>query len=190
MHRLLYIHGFLSSSQSVKARQTHQWLQQHRPDWEFICPDLDADPRRAMAQLLAAASGPADSRLHCVGSSLGGFWATCLAERLGCKSVLINPAVRPHTRFKSLVGQTLSHYYTGEPFVLTSQALEFLASVSPAIRHPERYWVLLQTGDETLDYRDAVEFYGDSRLEVEPGGNHAFTGFAERLPAIIDFLEQ
>ncbi len=189
MHRLLYIHGFLSSSQSVKAQQTRRWLQQYRPDWEFICPDLDADPRRAMAQLAAAASGAAGSKLSCIGSSLGGFWATCLTERLGCKSVLINPAVRPHTRFKDLVGQTLSHYYTGEPFVLTSEALEFLASVNPTVRIPDRYRIFLQTGDETLDYRDAVEFYGECHLEIEQGGNHSFVGFAERLPAIIDFLE-
>ncbi len=189
MPTLLYIHGFLSASQSTKAQQCRQWLARNKPHWQFECPDLSSYPQQALQALTDLVESRPDASFRLVGSSLGGFWATVLAERTGCKAVLINPAVEPQRRFKNLVGQTLTHYYTGADTVLSDQDLDFLQQVSPRITDPDRYWLLVQTGDMTLDYRHAVDFYRGCRQTIEPGGNHSFEHFDRWIPQIVDFLD-
>lgn len=189
MPTLLYIHGFLSSSQSTKAQQCRQWLARNRPDWQFACPDLSSCPQQALQTLLDLIESLSGETFALVGSSLGGYWATVLGERFRCRTVLINPAVEPHRRFKALVGQTLTHYYTGADYILTNQDLAFLQQLSPRVTYPERYWLLVQTGDVTLDYRHAVDFYDGCHQTVVQGGNHAFEHFDRWLPQIVKFLD-
>lgn len=193
MPTLLYIHGFLSSPASLKAQQTLHWLQQNRPDWRFVCPLLSSYPGEAHAELcrLVEQDLLAGEPVYIIGSSLGGFWATALTERFGFKSALINPAVSPHKRFVHLVGQTLHNYHSGEPCRLTELDLAILRELdTPVLTRKDLYWLLAQTGDETLDYRDAVAKYAGCRQQVEEGGSHAFDGFIDRLPGIIAFFEQ
>ena len=125
-----------------------------------------------------------------MGSSLGGFWATWLVEHYGCPAILINPAVRPHKRFDELVGQELANYHTGEKVTLSPQDLKDLSTFHcDALKNTGLYWVLIQKGDETLDYRDAVAYYRGCRQTVESGGDHSFQGFQHWLPEITEFLE-
>lgn len=188
MPTLLYIHGFLSSSQSTKAQQCRQWLAQNKPDWQFECPELSSYPQEAWQTLTDLIESRPEERFALIGSSLGGYWATALGERLPCRIVLINPAVEPHRRFKALVGQTLTHYYTGDKTVLTDKDLDFLQQLNPRVTHPDRYWLLVQTGDATLDYRHAVDFYDKCKQTVEQGGNHSFEHFERWMPQIVEFL--
>lgn len=191
MPTLLYIHGFLSSPQSIKAQQTQQWLQRHRPQWQFLCPSLSSYPALARQELeqIVATLDPNDD-LYLVGSSLGGFWATYLAERYGFKAVLINPAVSPHKRFQALEGQSLTHYHTNEIVQLGADDLVVMAACdTPQLTNTDLYWLLVQTGDETLDYRDAVAKYHGCRQTVEAGGNHSFVGYELWLAEIADFFE-
>ncbi|OYY96480.1 MAG: esterase, partial [Polaromonas sp. 28-63-22] len=96
---LLYLHGFRSSPQSVKARQLAAIVRQRHPAVRWWCPQLPPSPRAAMALLQGVIDGwPQEAgfeRMAVVGSSLGGFYATAVAERLGCRAVLLNPAVDP-----------------------------------------------------------------------------------------------
>jgi len=133
------------------------------------------------------------SRAHetCViGSSLGGFWSSYVVERnLAQKAVLVNPAVAPHTRFHELVGQELENYYTGERYMLNDQDLNVLLDcdcAKPAM--VSSYYLLLQKGDEVLDYRLAYERYNDCKKIVEEGGNHSFENFENHLPNILSFF--
>lgn len=189
MPALVYLHGFLSSPLSAKAQQTQSWLKTFRPNIRYYCPQLSSYPGQARAvldQLMVALAG---QQVGLIGSSLGGFWATYLAEKHDLRAVLVNPAVRPQDRFTEFVGQPLKNYHSDDEYRLTSVDLEDL--IAADVVEPQRsanYWVMLQTGDETLDYRQAAEKYTASKLLVEEGGNHTFEAFADWLPDIVDFL--
>lgn len=186
MPTLIYIHGFNSSPQSHKAGLLHQWLALHRPDIHFIAPDLNIFPAQ-VAELLAnlVQQYPQAGLL---GSSLGGFYATWLNQCYGNKAVLVNPAVKAYDLLSGLLGD--KHYlHTETGHILTVEHVQQLLALEvDALNTPERLWVLLQTGDETLDYTLALAKYPHSPLLVEQGGNHAFDTFEHHISAIIDFL--
>lgn len=148
-------------------------------------PALHHHPRQAIAQLEAAIAELGAPLL--VGSSLGGYYATYLAERHGLKALLVNPAVTPHKHFDGYLG-TQHNHYTGEAWELTHDHVQALAELEvPAPVDASRYQVWLQTADETLDYRHAERYYRACALRIQAGGDHSFQGFAERLPALLAF---
>ncbi|AJE20245.1 YqiA/YcfP family alpha/beta fold hydrolase [Azotobacter chroococcum] len=182
---ILYIHGFNSSSASLKAQQLIRAMQALGLGARLRVPDLHHHPCQAIAQLETALAELGRPML--VGSSLGGYYATHLAERHGLPAVLINPAVRPHRLFDGRLGPQLNHY-SGETWELTADHLAALAALEvPPPQDPVRYRVWLQTGDETLDWRDAATYYRHCAPSVETGGDHAFQGFAGRLPELLAF---
>ncbi|MBK4998529.1 esterase [Pseudomonas sp. S31] len=182
---ILYIHGFNSSPLSTKARQLAAVMQQLGLAGQLRVPELHHHPRQAIAQLEACIA-ELDAPLL-VGSSLGGYYATHLAERHGLKALLVNPAVTPHKRFDGYLGTQRNHY-SGETWELTLDHVQALAELEVAApADPSRYQVWLQTGDETLDYRHAEQYYRGCALRIQAGGDHGFQGFAERLPALLAF---
>lgn len=182
---ILYIHGLNSAPSSMKASQLQAAMDQMGLSGQLRVPALHHHPRQAIAQLEAGISELGRPLL--VGSSLGGYYATHLAERHGLKALLINPAVNPHQLFDGYLGAQTNHY-TGETWELTHDHVQALAELEvPAPNDPERYQVWLQTGDETLDYRRAERFYRACALRIEAGGDHSFQGFALHLPAMLAF---
>ena len=122
-----------------------------------------------------------------VGSSLGGFYATHLAETYGAKAVLINPAVHPDRDLAAYVGAQRNPY-TGEAYELTAGHFAELSAFKVArIARPQRYLLLVQTGDEVLDYRVAVAFFAGAWQLVQGGGDHTFHDFAVQIPVILRF---
>jgi predicted esterase YcpF (UPF0227 family) len=151
----------------------------------YAVPALHHRPAHAVAQIEEACAGVDASDLTLVGSSLGGFYATVMAERLGCRAALLNPAVHPHRHFERYLGPQ-KNLYTGEGFELTRSHIDDLAALDPpAITRPERYWLFVETGDEVLDYREAVAFYKGALQEVVRGGDHALVSFPEHIPEIV-----
>nr|MBF0685776.1 esterase [Pseudomonas sp.] len=182
---ILYIHGLNSSPLSQKASQLSAALERLGVADRLQVPALHHHPRQAIAQLETALAKLGRPLL--VGSSLGGYYATHLAERHGLKALLINPAVTPHRRFDGYLGQQ-TNLYSGEVWDLTEDHVTALAELEVAPpQDAERYQVWLQAGDETLDYRDAEAFYRGCALRIQAGGDHGFQGFAERLPALLAF---
>lgn len=182
---LIYIHGLNSSPASFKANLVKRRLESLGRGAEFLAPALPDRPRAAAALLEAEVAAHPGAAL--VGSSLGGFYATWLAERHGLKAVLVNPAVRPYEGLRQLLGAQ-QNLYTGERYELTQAHLDELAALEvPAITHPERYLLMVETGDEVLDYRDAVERYRGCRQLVIEGGDHAFKDFGEYLDTVLEF---
>lgn len=181
---ILYIHGFNSAPSSKKATQLVAVMQQLGLEEQLRVPALHHHPREAIAQLEAAIAELGAPLL--VGSSLGGYYATSLAERHGLKALLINPAVNPHQLFDGYLGSQ-QNLYTGETWELTVDHVHALAELEVAPpRDAERFQVWLQTADETLDYRRAEAFYRACALRIQAGGDHSFQGFAERLPALLN----
>ena len=183
---LLYLHGFTSGPQSRKAQALKERMAAAGRGDAFVCPQLPPSPAAAIAlaeEIIAARPGP----LALVGSSLGGYYATHLAERHGCRAVLVNPAVVAHIQLADYVGPH-RNLYSGEEFEFTPAHVEELRAIEvPALSRPENFWVLLETGDETLDYRRAVARYRGARQTVLTGGDHSFTRWDACLDAVIDF---
>lgn len=182
---ILYIHGFNSAPISMKAQQLIGVMQQAGLADSLRVPALHNHPRQAIAQLESAIAELGSPLL--VGSSLGGYYATHLAERHGLKALLVNPAVNPHQLFDGYLGAQ-QNFYTGETWELTLDHVQALAELEvPAPADAERFQVWLQTGDETLDYRRAERFYRACALRIQAGGDHSFQGFAQCLPALLSF---
>jgi len=182
---LLYIHGLNSSPASLKASQLLDVMRRLGLAEQLRVPALPHHPRQAIALLEATIAEL--GRPVLVGSSLGGYYATHLAERLGLKALLINPAVRPHLLFDGHLGPQQNHY-SGETWELTADHVAALAELDvPPPQDPARYQVWLQTADQTLDYRQAERYYRACALRIQAGGDHGFQGFAARLPALLSF---
>jgi len=189
MTSILYIHGFLSSPASTKARQTEAWLASAYPELTFLCPQLSSYPDAALNELTSLVER-CSTPLYVIGSSLGGFWANYLIEeKLAQKAVLVNPAVLPQTRFAEFVGKSLKSFYSDEVYTLEQSHIECLiAADRPQLSDPSRYWLMAQKGDETLDYRLAAQKYRDARQLIEDGGSHTFEGYEKWLPEIVKFF--
>jgi predicted esterase YcpF (UPF0227 family) len=184
---LVYLHGFISSPQSTKAAMLGDYLRNVVSGIRYRVPQLHHRPRRAVEQIESAVADVAREDLTLVGSSLGGFYATVVAERLGCKAALLNPAVHPHAHFARHLGPQ-RNLYTGDTFELTTDHLTDLLALDPsAVTRPERYWLFVETGDEVLDYREAVAFYAGALQHVIRGGDHSLASFPEHVPDIVEW---
>ncbi|MEX1033913.1 MAG: YqiA/YcfP family alpha/beta fold hydrolase [Cellvibrionaceae bacterium] len=189
MALLLYIHGFLSSPHSHKAQQVESWLKDNRLDIDYACPTLTAYPDHAIACLQDIVEQHSPEPVYLLGSSLGGYYATYLAEKYNLRAVLINPAVKPYRLISDYLNQDLKNYHTEDHYRLERRHIEVLRALeTDRLQYPANYWLLVQTADETLDYRDAVNTYRGCRQTVERGGDHGFQGFERWLPDIIRFF--
>ena len=194
---LIYLHGLNSSSQSTKAQQTIQYVHENKLDIDLWVPDLPCHPDQARSLMSDRISREHGMRpVYIVGSSLGGYYGTWLMQRLiylhpdiVTRLVLINPAVRPYELFRDYLGTQT--FYTGETWELTTSHVNTLKSL-------ETFWLdnardillMVQEGDETLDYRKALEKYANCQIIRQQGGNHSFEHYDDMLPAIFDFLSE
>lgn len=179
---IVYLHGFNSSPQSHKAQVLGRYMEQHGLGARYACPALPplaSDAIREIEEL--------PLRGAClVGSSLGGFYATYLAEKHAAKAVLINPAIEPHVGLRAYLGAQ-KNLHSGEPYELTAAHLEEWRRLCVPAITPSRYLLVVETGDEVLDYRMAVARYAGAEQVVIQGGDHSLQSFAEHLPRILRF---
>jgi len=184
---ILYLHGFRSSPLSFKARLLAARMRQLGLQEQWLCPQLPAEPRQAIQLALDLAQGCAARDLALIGSSLGGYYATWLAERLGCKAVLLNPAVAAARDLATQVGVS-TDYHTGAPFEFLPGYVDQLRELAvPAITRPERYFLLAATGDEVLDWREMVAHYPGARQHVVHGSDHGLSDFPDHMDAVLEF---
>jgi len=184
---VLYLHGFRSSPRSFKARVVQERLAALGRTDQLFCPHLPASPRDAMKLALLLVERYPAAELAVIGSSLGGFYATWLAERLGCRAVVINPAVDPLKSLEQHVGVT-TEYHSDAPFEFKREYIDELAELRvPRITRPERYFLLAATGDEVLDYRDMVAHYAGARQHVIEGSDHAISEFPQYVDEVLAF---
>ena len=187
---LLYLHGFLSSPASNKARMTAAAVARRHPSVTWLCPMLAASPKQAMAEVLQAIEHWPREAMGIIGSSLGGFYATWLAERLGCKAALLNPAVRPARDLAPHVGeQTLWH----EPdihFVLEPHYIDELRQMElPRITRPERYFAVIAKGDEVLDWQEMNAHFSGASIKLLAGSDHALSDYEQHVDEVLEFLQ-
>jgi len=180
---LIYLHGFNSSPASHKAQMMKAHMEGRGLGHLYACPAL---PPLAAEAIREIEKLPLDRNTCFVGSSLGGFYATYLAEKLDCRAVLINPAITPQAGLETYLG-TQKNLHTGAPYELTRAHLEGWRALRVERIDPEKYLVLLETGDEVLDWRAAARKYEGARMVVRDGGDHSLQCFPELIPRILDF---
>ena len=181
---LIYIHGFNSSPASSKAQLLKARLEALGRGAEFAAPALPHSPAQAAALLDALATRHPGAAL--VGSSLGGYYATYLAEKHGLKAALLNPAVRPYELLKDHLGMQ-QNFHTGERYEYTMRHVEELCALEVAAVTPGRYLLVAAKGDEVLDYRSAVERYRGCRQIVIERSDHGLSDFADYLQPVLEF---
>ena len=184
---ILYLHGFRSSPLSTKTSLLASRMQALGRGDEYLCPQLPASPQAAIAQALEIAGRVEPSELTLIGSSLGGYYATWLAERLGCRAVLLNPAVHAARDLASQVG-VKTQYHSNEAFEFKSIYIDELKALAiKQITHPERYFLIAATGDELLDWREMVAQFPHARQRVIPGSDHGISDFAHYADEVLAF---
>lgn len=186
---LLYLHGFRSSPRSFKAQRMEAAVRARHPGVAWWCPQLPPSPKQAMALVAGTVAGWPRERMAVVGSSLGGFYATWVAEQAGCRAVLLNPAVHPARDLSRYIGdqtcwhEPAEHFYFAPEYVAELRALE-----NGPVRHPERYFAVIAKGDEVLDWREMTGRYPGARIKLLEGGDHALSDFDDHLDEVLAFL--
>lgn len=180
---IVYLHGFNSSPQSHKAMVLKAEMERRGLARLYACPALPPLAADAMREIGKLALGAKDCL---IGSSLGGFYATWLAEKIGCRAALINPAIAPHVGLETYLGEQ-KNLHTGEPYELTRAHLQGWRELWVERVDPERYLLLLETGDEVLDWREAARRYEGARMIIRQGGDHSLQSFPEHIGRILAF---
>lgn len=183
---IIYLHGFNSAPSSHKAQSMRAHMEERGLGGRFFCPALPHRPEEAISLVEKALAVHGPRGVTFVGSSLGGFYATWLAEKHACRAILIQPAVLPHAGLTSCLGMQ-KNLFTGAQYELTQAHLDAWKAMVVEKPDPERYLLLLETGDEVLDYRDAVRRYEGARMVIRQGGDHTLQSFPEHLPRMLAF---
>lgn len=184
---LLYLHGFRSSPRSFKAKVVGARMAALGRGRELICPHLPASPKEAMALVATLTDRFPAEQLAIVGSSLGGYYANWLAERRGCRAVVINPATAPFMDLDQHVGVS-TEYHSNARFEFKREYIDELLELKvERITRPERYFLLAATGDEVLDYRAMVAHYAGARQTVIEGSDHAISEFEQYVDEVLAF---
>jgi predicted esterase YcpF (UPF0227 family) len=186
---LLYLHGFRSSPRSFKAERLRAWLATHRPALHWWCPQLPPSPREAMALIDdGLAAWPAGAFAVC-GSSLGGFYATAVAQRHGCRAVLINPAVDPARDLLACIGEQTAWHDPEQRFHFRAEFVDALRALAvPVLSRPQDILAIVAKGDELLDWREMSARYAAASLRLVEGSDHALSDFDDHLPHLLSFL--
>lgn len=190
---LLYLHGFRSSPQSMKARKMAVVVQQRHPAVHWWCPQLPPSPHAALQMVreeIAGWPGKAGyESMAVMGSSLGGFYATAVAEQTGCKAVLLNPAVEPTRDLARYIGEQTAWHNPDEHFFFEPRFVnELIAQHAGPLKAPQNYLAVIAKGDEVLDWHEMTARYAGAHIRLLEGGDHALSDFDQHLPAILDFL--
>lgn len=183
---IVYLHGFRSSPQSRKAQLLRAHLQQRGLADQYVCPALPASPRAASKLALDAARAKPPDRVALIGSSLGGYYATWVAEKLGCRAVLLNPAIDPARDLQAHIGRQ-PVFFSDDEIDFRPEYIDELRQLDARITQPERYFLIAATGDAVIDYRTMVAKYQGARQTVIEGGDHELSDFAQHVDEVLSF---
>ena len=188
---IIYLHGFRSAPASHKAQTLQRRMEELDLGHAFWCEQLSHIPSRAITlidnAIVEARQRFPDVAPTLIGSSLGGYYATFLAERHKLRAIVVNPAVLAPLTLEPWTG-IQTNLYTGESFDFTpAHVAELRALDISRISDPSRYWLLAEKGDEVLDWRHAEASYRGARQTILEGGDHGFSRWTEYLDEIIAF---
>ena len=185
---ILYFHGFASSSSSNKAKILKKYISRNYKNAEIIIPDLNNNFKLAVSQIYELINS-AKYPIVFMGSSLGGYYASYFSTKLKTKSVLINPAIPPLKDFEMYLGEN-ENYSTGKKFKITREDIRYIRKVSyKKYANAENTYVLLESGDEVLNYKETAKYFSGSYMDIVYGGSHSYESLDEKLKSIVNFIE-
>jgi uncharacterized protein len=187
---IIYLHGFRSSPASRKATMLREAMAARGGVNEYLCPALPASPARAIEETGRLVQGIAPERLALIGSSLGGYYATWLAEQIGCRAVLLNPAIRPQDDLAKQLGVQPVYFSDASIDFRREYLAELEAIDTPKITRPDRYLLIAATGDAVIDYRAMRRKYAGARQVVVEGSDHELSDFANYMDDVLEFCSQ
>jgi predicted esterase YcpF (UPF0227 family) len=186
---LLYLHGFRSSPQSTKARQVAGRMRERHPHVAWWCPQLPPSPKAAMDMVMRGVAGWPSASMGVIGSSLGGFYATGVAQATGCRAVLLNPAVDPARDLAHHIGEQAAWHDPGERFFFAPEYVDELRRLETgALVHPENFFAVIAKGDEVLDWREMTARYAGAKIKLLEGGDHALSDFGAHIDEVLEFV--
>jgi predicted esterase YcpF (UPF0227 family) len=186
---LLYLHGFRSSPRSAKAQQLARAVRERHPQVQWWCPQLPASPAAAMAMVMRELAHWPRATAGVIGSSLGGFYATHVAESLDCRAVLLNPAVDPARDLAGAIGEHAVWHEPAERFFFAPEFVAELRALEHGeIRHPENYFAVIAKGDEVLDWREMAGRHAGARIKLLEGSDHGLADFDRHMADVLHFL--
>ena len=186
---LLYLHGFRSSPRSAKALRMARWVREERPALTFACPQLPPSPAEAMTLIESVMADWPREHTAVIGSSLGGYYATVLTERIGCRAALLNPAVDPARDLAAYIGEQQCWQSPEDRFFFRAEFIDELNALTPgALSDPRRYGAVIAKGDELLDWREMLARYEGGTVRLLEGSDHGLSDFEDHLPFVIEFL--
>ena len=191
---LLYLHGFRSSPLSTKAQKMAMLMRDFYPQVQWWCPQLPPSPDEAMQLLCdgieAWQQEPGYESMALIGSSLGGFYATALAELVNCPAVVLNPAIEPARDLANYVGEQTSWQNPAERFDFKASYIDKLHALHAGpLKNPQNYLAVIAKGDEVLNWREMVTRYAGAQIRLIEGSDHAISDFDDHLPAVLEFLK-
>lgn len=189
MANLLYIHGFMSSPLSYKAQAMKSAIEQQYSHFSYYCPQLNENPKAAIAKLSNIINSKPNEEWLLIGSSLGGYYATYLSEKYKIRAVLINPAIKPYELLINYLGEQ-KNYHTDDVVEVKASYMDELKFIEKHEITKNNYLLLVQTGDEVLNYQQAVDKFKDCQHVIEQGGDHSFINFERKIPQIMAFLNE
>ena len=185
---ILYFHGFASSSNSNKAKVLKNYISKNYRETKIMIPDLDNNFKLAVSQIYKLIDSVKNPIVF-MGSSLGGYYASYFSTKLKTKSVLINPAIPPLKDFEMHLGQN-KNYSTGEKFIITANDIRYIRKISyKKYANAENTYVLLESGDNVLNYKETAKYFSGSHLDIVYGGSHSYESLDEKLKNIINFIK-
>lgn len=187
---LLYLHGFRSSPNSMKAVKVAERVQRDHPAVHWWCPQLPPSPREAIALIRQGTANWPREGMAVVGSSLGGFYATRVALDTGCRAVLLNPAVNPARDLAKYIGEQTAWHNPEERFYFRPEYVDELRDLAGGtLPHPERVMAVISKGDEVLDWREMVGRYPGVNLKLLEGSDHAISDFDDHIDEVFAHLQ-
>lgn len=184
---IIYIHGFGSSGKGGKSSEFRKYFKEK--NIRFIAPSLSYIPELAI-DTLEQLINSYDEPITLIGSSLGGFFSIYLAEKYGLKAVLINPAVDSSKTLKRVINKlgVAKNYFDNSTFTWNESHVDMLQNYRTTTIKNGEYLLFLQTGDEVLDYKEALEKLPNAIAVVEEGGTHPYEGISRHYEQILRFV--
>lgn len=193
---VLYLHGFRSSPQSVKARQVAERVRLDHPQVVWLCPQLPPSPAEAWRLIQAETAAWPSERMVVIGSSLGGFYARALSLQRGCRAALLNPAVLPSRDLARHIGEQTSWHDPDERFFFEPGYVQELEALETLIRQkalqrphrPDQLFALITQGDEVLSWEEMSAACEGGTVRLLPGGDHAISDFSRHMDDLFRYL--
>lgn len=181
---ILYIHGWNSYKDARKAVLLKNEINSSK-NFEVDSITLKSHPKEAIQQLSNYIEDhKVQRKVHLIGSSLGGYYATFLSEKYNLKAAMINPAVWAYKIFKNDMG-TNENLNTGEKYFIDDLWVQSLQDIFVESITGKNYLVLLQTGDQTLNYKFAKKYFEGSNIIIDEGGSHSFENLELKIPEML-----